>query len=88
MKEHKTILLFIFGVLFASVLPLVDELVTVVAAWMEWLKMIPSRHIAKSIRRCRISMTVKRLYLQLRLVFRCRSRTKNITKLKNKSKKG
>ena len=47
MKEHKTILLFIFGVLFASVLPLVDELVTVVAAWMEWLKMIPSRQIAK-----------------------------------------
>lgn len=47
MKEHKTILLFIFGVLFASVLPLVDELVTVIAAWMEWLKMIPSRHIAK-----------------------------------------
>ena len=47
MKEHKTILLFIFGVLFASVLPLVDELVTVVAAWMEQLKMIPSRHIAK-----------------------------------------
>lgn len=47
MKEHKTILLFIFGVLFASVLPLVDELVTVIAAWMEWLKIIPSRHIAK-----------------------------------------
>ena len=47
MKEHKTILLFIFGVLFASVLPLVDELVTVIASWMEWLKIIPSRHIAK-----------------------------------------
>lgn len=47
MKEHKTILLFIFGVLFASVLPLIDELVTVIAAWMEWLKIIPSRHIAK-----------------------------------------
>ena len=27
MKEHKTILLFIFGVLFASVLPLVDGMV-------------------------------------------------------------
>ena len=47
MKEHKTILLFICGVLFASVLPLVDEFVTVIAAWMEWLKIIPSRHIAK-----------------------------------------
>lgn len=47
MKEHKTILLFIFGVLFASVLPLVDELITVIASWMEWLKIIPSRHIAK-----------------------------------------
>nr|DAL75258.1 MAG TPA: hypothetical protein [Caudoviricetes sp.] len=47
MKEHKTILLFIFGILFASVLPLIDELVTVIATWMEWLKIIPSRHIAK-----------------------------------------
>ena len=47
MKEHKTILLFIFGVLFASVLPLVDELVTVIASLMDWLKIIPSRHIAK-----------------------------------------
>ena len=47
-KNNRTILSFIFGVVFITLIyPIIDELTNVLLSWIEYLKILPSKLVLK-----------------------------------------